>query len=136
VSELPGLPPTPTADDEPFWTAAAAGKLILPRCAKCAIFIWYPKAVCPVCHATDIEWVPASGRGAVYSFTINHRAFGPWTDFAPYVIAYVELEEGPRVLTNIVGTDPGSVRIGQSVEAVFEPAGPTRLLRFRPARPA
>jgi uncharacterized OB-fold protein len=130
---LPAVEPTRTADDDPFWAAAAEGRLVLPRCRACSTYIWYPRATCPRCHATDAEWVPGSGRATVYSYTVNTRAFGPWADRTPYVIAYVELEEGPRVLTNIVGTDPGSVHIGQAVAAAFEPAGSTQVLRFTPA---
>jgi uncharacterized OB-fold protein len=76
--------------------------------------------------------VQASGRGTVYSFTVSHRGMGPWSDHAPYVVAYVELEEGPRVLTNVVGADLDALRIGDAVEAVFQPAGETKVLRFRP----
>jgi uncharacterized protein len=130
---LPATAPTPTEDDQPFWAAAAEGRLVLPRCRGCETYIWYPRAICPDCHSTDVEWVAASGRGTVYSFTVNARAFGAWAEHAPYVIAYVELAEGPRVLTNIVGVDPDQVRIGLAVRAVFEPAEPTRVLRFTPA---
>ena len=131
---LPSVEPTPTADDAPFWSAAAEGRLVLPRCRTCSTYIWYPRSICPACHSTDIEWVPGTGRGTVYSFTVNSRGFGPWADATPYVIAYVELDEGPRVLTNIVGADVAqSVHIGQAVTAVFEPAGSTQVLRFTPA---
>jgi uncharacterized OB-fold protein len=84
--------------------------------------------MCPDCGRLGVEWVEASGRGAVYSFTVSHRGPGPWADHVPYVVAYVELDEGPRVLTNLVGLDPGDVRIGMPVAAVFEHG----LLRFGP----
>jgi uncharacterized OB-fold protein len=80
-----------------------------------------------------VEWVDASGRGTVYSFTVNQRGQGPWAEHAPYVIAYVQLDEGPRVLTNIVGADPDQIRVGDAVTAVFQPAGSTKVLRFTPA---
>lgn len=131
---LPSVAPTPTADDGRFWKSAAEGRLILPRCRRCDAFIWYPREWCPACHSAAIDWVPASGRGTVYSFTVTARGLGEWADVGPYVIAYVELDEGPRVLTNIVGADPGTVHIGQKVTAVFEPAGSTRVLRFEPVR--
>lgn len=132
-AQLPTVEPTATPEDAPFWKAAADGRLVLPRCGACSAYIWYPRAICPLCQSTDITWVPGSGQGTVYSFTVPYRAYGPFKDETPYVIAYVELEEGPRVLTNIVGTDPESVYIGQAVTAVFEPAGSTRVLRFTPA---
>jgi uncharacterized OB-fold protein len=127
---LPATPPDPGPDDAPFWEAAADDRLVLPRCLGCGTFIWYPRAFCPECHTSAIEWVPATGRGTIYSFTVTHRGAGQWAGRAPYVIAYVELEEGPRVLTNIVGVDPDAVRIGEAVTAVFEPAGTTKVLRF------
>jgi uncharacterized OB-fold protein len=129
---LPALPPVPNPDDAPFWEAAADGRLVLPRCRSCGTFIWYPRAFCPDCHTAGVEWVQASGRGTIYSFTVNQRGFGPWAEYAPYVIAYVQLDEGPRVLTNIVGADPDEISIGAPVTAVFEPAGTTRVVRFTP----
>jgi uncharacterized OB-fold protein len=134
VADLPAFPPEPSLEDAPFWEAAAEDRLVLPRCRSCSTFIWYPRAFCPQCRSTSgVEWVPASGRGTVYSFTVSHRGMGPWSEHAPYVVAYVELEEGPRVLTNIVGADLDSLRIGDAVEAVFQPAGPSKVPRFRPA---
>jgi uncharacterized OB-fold protein len=134
ISDLPGLGPDVSQEDAPFWEAAAEDRLVLPKCRGCATVIWYPRGFCPQCHTSSgVEWVAATGRGTVYSFTVSHRGMGPWKDHAPYVIAYVELEEGPRVLTNIVGADPGAVRIGDPVQAVFQPAGDTKVLRFRPA---
>jgi len=127
---LPGTPPYPNSEDAPFWQAAAEDRLMLPRCLACGAFIWYPRVFCPDCHKSGVEWVPASGRGTIYSFTVNQRAAGAWAEFSPYVIAYVELDEGPRVLTNIVGVDPEEVRIGDAVTAIFEPAGTTKVLRF------
>jgi uncharacterized OB-fold protein len=127
---LPAVPPDPGPDDAPFWEAAALGRLVLPRCRGCGNFIWYPRTFCPDCHTSGVDWVNASGRGTIYSFTVNQRGSGPWADYGPYVIAYVQLEEGPRVLTNIVGADPDQVAIGAAVTAVFEPAGATKVLRF------
>lgn len=129
---LPAVAPDPNPDDAPFWEAAAEDRLVLPRCNSCGGFIWYPRTFCPDCHTMGVEWVAASGRGTVYSFTVNKRGQGPWADHAPYVIAYVQLDEGPRVLTNIVGVDPDQVRVGDAVTAVFEPAGATKVLRFTP----
>jgi uncharacterized OB-fold protein len=134
-SALPGAAPEVSADNRPFWDAATEDRLVLPRCRSCGSFIWYPRSFCPVCHDTDVEWYEASGRGTVYSFTVAFRGPGPWSAHVPYVIAYVELEEGPRVLTNLVGIDPETVRIGDPVRAVFEPAGATKVLRFTAALP-
>jgi len=135
VVESPGLP-APPPDVAPelaeFWAATEEGRLLLRRCTACGEPIWYPRPVCPFCHSTETVWVEASGRAQVYTYSIVRRGIGPYAE-TPYVLAYVQLEEGPRVMTNIVDCDPASVHIGQAVEAVFHrtAAGPA-LPRFRP----
>jgi uncharacterized protein len=123
-----------TSETKPFWDATATGQLVLPRCTQCSATIWYPRGFCPSCSAMSIEWVPASGRGTIYSFSITRKGAGVWADHSPYVIAYVELEEGPRVLTNIVGCPVDDVRIGMAVTVVFHPTddGPA-VYRFTPS---
>jgi hypothetical protein len=87
---------------------------------------------CPVCHATSVTWFEASGEGTIYSYTESMRGQGPWAEVAPYVVAYVDLEEGPRLLTNLVDCDPASLEIGQRVHVVFEVAGDYKFPRFAP----
>ena len=112
----------------PFWEAAAAGRLLLKFCRQCGRTHWYPRALCPHCHSSDLEWRESAGWGSVYSFTVVRRAE------PPYVLAYVQLEEGPRLLTNIVDCDPDSVQIGQRVSVTFRPAAEGRAMPvFRPA---
>ncbi|HVA42536.1 MAG TPA: Zn-ribbon domain-containing OB-fold protein [Acidimicrobiales bacterium] len=133
TAEAGGLPapePYPNTEDAPFWAGTAEGRLVLPKCTNCGTVIWYPRQFCSECSGRDVEWFQASGRGTIYARTVVHRAQGPWRDAAPYVIAYVELEEGPRVLTNIIGVDPAAVEVGQEVHAVFIPAGAHRIVRF------
>jgi uncharacterized protein len=134
---LPAPVPFVNPEIKPFWDATAEGRLLLPRCQDCQAVIWYPRPFCPECASTDIDWFQASGRGSVYSYTINRRGQADLAEYrnaGVYVLAYVELEEGPRVLTNIVDCDPDSVRIGQSVEVVFHDTGQgTALPRFRPS---
>jgi len=134
---LPAPVPFVNPEIKPFWDATAEGRLLLPRCQDCQAVIWYPRPFCPECASTNIDWVQASGRGSVYSYTINRRGQADLSEYrnaGVYVLAYVELEEGPRVLTNIVDCDPDSVRIGQSVEVVFHDTGQgTALPRFRPS---
>ncbi len=134
---LPAPEPFVTPEIKPFWDATAEGRLLLPRCQDCQAVIWYPRPFCPECASTNIDWFQASGRGSVYSYTINRRGQADLPEYrnaGVYVLAYVELEEGPRVLTNIVDCDPDSVRIGQSVEVVFHDTGQgTALPRFRPS---
>jgi uncharacterized protein len=121
--DLPVAEPAITLETEPFWTAAAEGRLLLPRCDRCGTVVWYPRRFCPECRGTAMSWFEASGRGRVYSFTVVRKASGEWSQVVPYVIAYVELEEGPRILTNVVGPGAESVTIGASVEVVFERSG-------------
>lgn len=133
VVPLPVSTPSPTPDDAPFWAGLAESRVVLPRCTNCGTWIWYPRGFCPVCHRQSVEWLEVSGQGSVYSYTISTRGLGPWQERAPYVIAYVELEEGPRVMTNLVGITPEKVSIGQAVKAVVEFEGDSAALRFRPA---
>ncbi|MDQ3811814.1 MAG: Zn-ribbon domain-containing OB-fold protein [Chloroflexota bacterium] len=119
-----------------FWDATSARQLLLPRCDDCGAVIWYPRPFCPECASVRVSWFEASGRGTVYSFTVNRRGqadLPEYRDAGAYVLAYVELEEGPRVMTNIIECDPEGVRIGQQVQVVFHDTGQgTALVRFRP----
>lgn len=103
-------------ESAPFQEAAAEGRFLVPRCEACGRLHWYPRALCPFCFSDDITWQPASGRGTVYSHTVMRRAK------PAYAIAYVTLEEGPTLMTNIVGCDLDAVHIGMAVTVVFQPA--------------
>ena len=134
MSTLPVMAPVVSVETADYWAATAEGRLLLKRCDACGHVIWYPRAICPDCHSTDTSWFEASGNGVVYSFTVNRKGDGPWKEAAPYVLAYVELDEGPRVLTNVVDCDVDTVAIGQRVTAVWDDTGQgNALLRFRPA---
>jgi uncharacterized OB-fold protein len=107
-----------TTGDDPvlarFHEGLARQRLELPRCADCGRLIWYPRARCPHCMSTELAWEPLSGRGTVYSYTVNRRGHGEFAGAAPFVIAYVELAEGPRVLAHLA-VAPDSARIGTEV---------------------
>jgi uncharacterized OB-fold protein len=136
---LPAPAPMVLPEVKIFWDATVQGRLLLPRCDACQTVIWYPRPFCVECASTRVSWFEASGRGQIYSYTINRRGGANHPDFrgaGEYVLAYVELEEGPRVLTNIVECDPELVAIGQAVEVVFHDTGEgSALVRFRPAYP-
>lgn len=137
VVEEPALPapsPSVTSDTAEFWSATAQGRLLLRRCKSCGEAIWYPRPICPFCHSSDTEWQEAAGSGSIYSFTVVRRSSGDFTNAVPYVLAYVELVEGPRIMTNIVDADFEELFVGQPVEVVFHrsPDG-AALPRFRPA---
>jgi len=122
----------PAPELEQYWEATKQGVLLVPHCNGCGQAFWYPRTFCPLCHSTDLSWNPALGGGTIYSFSVCYRGQGPWADVGPYVIAYVQLDEGPLMLTNVVDGDPEALRIGQSVALVMEDAGEYKVPRFRP----
>ncbi|MGH2364130.1 MAG: Zn-ribbon domain-containing OB-fold protein [Chloroflexota bacterium] len=134
---LPNPAPMVTSETRPFWEGTGRGELLLPRCDACHTLFWYPRGFCPACGSFSISWQKASGRGQVYSFTVNRRGVADHPDYREagvYVLAYVQLEEGPRIMTNIVECDPDRVAVGQPVQVVFHDTGQgTALPRFRPA---
>jgi uncharacterized OB-fold protein len=103
-------------ETQPFWDAAAGGRFIVPKCTACGRIHWYPRAICPFCFSDKTEWQPASGKGRIYSFSVMRRT--P----EPYTIAYVTLEEGTTMLTNIVDCDFDALKVGQNVKLVFKPS--------------
>jgi uncharacterized OB-fold protein len=111
---------------EPYWAAARRGELVVQRCSQCEERPFPPRARCPRCGAGSLAWAPVSGRGRVYSYTVAHRAPHPvFQGQLPLVVAIVELEEGPRLFTNVVGCAPADVEVGMAVEARFEPIDDT-----------
>lgn len=132
--------PFPDAESAPYWEAAAEGRLVFRRCGACGQAFLYPRAACPRCWSSDVAWADASGRGSVYSFTVVHRNdLPPFRDRLPYVVAVVELEEGPRLTTNLEGlTDANEVRCGMAVRVAFreeshDDGAPVFIPVFRPA---
>jgi uncharacterized OB-fold protein len=131
---LPTPSPAISPETEEFWAATTQGKLLLRRCDECQTIIWYPRPFCPACGSLKTSWTEASGRGTVYTFTVVHRSGVPgYREALPYVVAYVELAEGPRILTNIVDCEPDQVKVGMGVRVVFNDTGQgSALYRFRP----
>ncbi len=114
--------PQPTPETEEFWAGARRGELRIQRCRACGKAYFFPRPFCPECSSRDVEWFTASGRGRLYSYVINHRAPPNFQDYAPYVIAVVELEEGPRMMTNLIGVEPlpENLPIDLPVEVTWE----------------
>ncbi|MFQ5472166.1 MAG: Zn-ribbon domain-containing OB-fold protein [Dehalococcoidia bacterium] len=129
--------PSPSPETERFWEGCRNHELLLPFCRGCQNYFFYPRSFCPKCFSWDVEWRKASGRGKIYTFAIQYRAWHPgWADDVPYVNAMVDLEEGPRIYTNIVGVDPdpGNIQCDMPVEVVFEDVtAEITLPKFRPA---
>ena len=115
------LPTVNVAETQPYWDGCKRHELLIQRCKKCSSFQFYPRGFCGECYSMDLDWVKSSGRGTVWSFTVTKRNRDPlFAHMVPYVLAYVELEEGVKMMTNVVECDPESVRIGMPVEVVFE----------------
>lgn len=127
------FPDPRTAEAAHFFDAAAQGHLELQRCEGCATVWFYPRPACVACGAETYTWFAASGRGRVHSYSIVHRAPTPaFRDRVPYVVALIDLDEGPRMMTNLVGDDALAVAIGDAVEVLFEDRGEGRKLpQFR-----
>lgn len=116
--------PTPdvTPETERYWEAATNERLLLSECADCGLVYYYPRALCPDCFSENVDWRDAEGTGEVYSYS-PARTMSEWPEEdLPLVVAYVELDEGPRMLTNI-DADPEDVGIGTRVEVTFVRTG-------------
>jgi uncharacterized OB-fold protein len=128
------LPRFPEPDTEPFWRATRDHRLVYPVCRACGNVVFYPRRHCTRCLSTDLEWRTSAGWGTVYTFTVIRQHGHPWfKERIPYVVAFVDLDEGFRLMTHIVGTDPEAVRVGQRVRLVWEDAGEVALPVFEPA---
>ena len=124
--KIPAPPVSP--ETQPFWDAAVAGRLMIKKCGGCGRAHYYPRALCPFCGSDRTAWLAASGRGTIYSYSVMRRV--P----IPYALAYVTLQEGPTMMTNIVDADLDRIRIGQPVRVVFRPTdGGPPVPMFAPA---
>lgn len=116
----PALSPSP--DGQPFWEASAQGELLLPYCRACARFFFYPRTLCPTCGSRDIEWRRSQGRGRLYSFCIHHHTAIPeLREALPFVTALVTLDEGPRLMSFLIGVpaSPDAIDCDMRLEVAF-----------------
>ena len=135
AEELQHPSPYPDWETRGYWEGCGRHELVLQRCRACRTVQHRPRAVCATCLSSDIEHFVASGRGTVYTSSVtNQNQVPPFARSCPYVLAYVELEEGPRILTNIVGCEPEAVSIGMPVQVDFyDVEGGLAVPRFCPA---
>jgi uncharacterized OB-fold protein len=127
--------PVPDADSRPFWEGCREHRLKIERCADCKTARFPPARLCPHCRSSRSEWITASGRGTVFSWIVVRHPVPKdiYAGEVPYVVALVELEEGVRMPTNVVGCAPEAIRAGMPVEVVFEEvSAEITLPRFRP----
>jgi uncharacterized OB-fold protein len=112
--------PTPDPETQPYWDAAKEGKLLIRRCNACKRAYFYPRDFCPHCWSEDVAWEEASGRATLYTFSVVRRNdLPPWPGRVPYVAAIVDLEEGPRMMTNVEGCEPEALTIGMPLVVDF-----------------
>ena len=127
--------PVPSAATEFFWQGCKEHRLRLQRCDACGAFRFPPGPLCPECLSTDWHVADLSGRASLYTFGVYHRMYHPgFKADLPYVVGIIELEEGPRLLSNVIGCAPGDVRCGMPLKVVFEDVTEAvTLYKFAPA---
>jgi uncharacterized OB-fold protein len=135
----PDMPlPTVTRDSQGFWDACRRHELVVQRCRGCRTFRHPPEPCCPRCRSFDVEWVPVSGRGHVFSYAVVHRAYLPALEtYVPYTVITVTLDDAPgvRLISNLVEAPPDEARVGLPVEVVWDDVRPdVAVPRFRPRR--
>jgi len=124
--------PNPTKISERFWSGLKNHELFIQQCEKCGEYVFSPRARCRECLSDKLKWVKVSGKATLFTYTTVHRALMDVFE-TPYVVAYVELEEGPRMMTNIVDCRPEDLKIDMNLEAVFDDVTEdVTLLKFKP----
>lgn len=131
MSQVTFPAPEPDEASRPFFDGASEGRLMLMRCRSCGTWRLPARQHCDVCLSDDYEWAPASGRGTVRTFGIMHQRYHPAFE-VPYNVTIVELEEGPRLPTNLLEVENDAIRVGMPVEVVFQRYEDVTLPRFRP----
>lgn len=128
--------PVPDEASRPFFLGAKEHRLMLQQCRVCGSAHWPVKSRCPACLSPDIIWVQASGKGTLYTFALMHQVYHPgFASEVPYNVAEVDLEEGPRIISTIIGCSNADLRIGMPLEVTFEDiTDEVALPKFRPAR--
>lgn len=128
--------PLPHIDEEnrPWWEATQRHELYIQKCRDCGDLRFHPRALCTNCQSSNTEWVKCKGTGHIYTFTVtNQNGASGFRDSLPYVLAWVELDEGVKLMTNIVDCPPEQVKIDMPVEAVFDDVTPeVTLVKFHP----
>ena len=136
MERFPIVEVTTEPELEPYWTAAGEGRLVLARCPVCGATPWMPRPFCSTHPQASVEWVESNGVATIHSWTVVSKGEGAFGKSTPYVLAYVELAEGPLVLTNVLTLDDEQLSIGQRVSAVFDhrATGTGSVLRFATER--
>ena len=127
--------PVPSPSTEFFWTGVKEHQLLLQQCDKCSAYRFPPSPICPECLSSDYTVKPVSGKGTVFTFGVYHRLYNPaFEEDLPYTVGMIELEEGPRLVSNVVGIAPDDVYCGMPVEVTFDDiTDDATLYKFKPA---
>lgn len=127
--------PVPSLESRPYWEGLKERRLLIPHCGTCGHWWFPPSALCPRCNADKPEWRAASGCGKVFSYVVFHRVYHPaYAGNVPYAVALIELEEGPRLVSNLVGVDLADIRCEMPVIVVFEELGEWVVPKFKPRK--
>ncbi|MFC3040435.1 Zn-ribbon domain-containing OB-fold protein [Virgibacillus xinjiangensis] len=126
--------PQPTVETEVYWQGCRHHELLIQQCRECGHHQFYPRIMCTECMSRDVEWVKASGMGKVKTYTIMHQAISAaYAKDIPYVVAIIELDEGPTMMSNVIGCRPDDVKVGQEVKVAFEDwSDEITIPKFRP----
>lgn len=126
--------PVPSAEAQPYWDGLRDRKLLMPRCDACGKYWFPPSLLCPHCNATKWAWSSTSGRGRIFSYVVYHRVYHPgFANEVPYAVAVIELDEGPRMISNVIGIAPDKLACDMRVEVVYQPITETITLpKFKP----
>jgi uncharacterized OB-fold protein len=127
--------PVPSAESQAYWDGLRDRKLLMPRCDACGKYWFPPSLLCPHCNATNWTWTSTSGRGRIFSYVVYHRIYHPgFADEVPYAVAVIELDEGPRMVSNVIGIAPDKLACDLPVQVVYQPITDTITLpKFEPA---
>ena len=130
--------PLPNMSDgtRPYWEACKEHRLVLPKCRSCGEIYFFPNGFCPHCLSEDIEWIEATGKGKIHAYSVVERPPSPqFSEDVPYVVAMIELEEGPRMMSNVLEMSHEDIRIDMPVEVVFEDVTESVTIpQFRPVK--
>lgn len=127
------LPNPNEADTRAFWEGTKEKELRYQKCNDCGTVVFYPRRHCTGCLGNDLSWQTASGNGTVYSYSIVRQSYHPFfRALVPYAVAWVDLDEGPRLLSNIVGVDVDDIEVGQKVQVEWEEHENLSIPLFRP----
>jgi uncharacterized OB-fold protein len=127
--------PVPSSESKPYWDALRERRLMIPRCDECKEFWFPPSFLCPHCSSAKWTWAQASGKGRIFSYVVYHRVYHPgFADEVPYAVAVIELAEGPRMISNVVGIAPEKLVCDMPVEITYVDITEDRTIpKFRPA---